>query len=501
MVAAARGRQRERAASAGLSDGAWIGLLLGSFALYYVVPSTLLSLALLALCAVLCYARLPLAVSLVPLAMPFFMLPKHLGGKEFSLGETAIVICAVAFVAQRSLAPGLGGDLARMLRRYVPASPLERATALFLAAATLAVLAAHYRVFALRQYRLVILEPIVYYVLAIALLREARDMVRALWALAGAGVLVAVLGLGQYLFRPNTLTGVDWSGRQPRPLHLISSVYGSPDNLGLMLDRAIPVAVVLGLAALAAARVGRSQEASLTSGIAAIAVLVMAVALALTSSRGGIVTAVSVGIVATLLWRGKRDRHLELAGLGIVVAGIAAVLWKVRHGLSTERHVTVWVSALKMIRDHLLVGVGPDNFLYYYFDPRAYAANNPATHCIPNGIVLPARHYLDMAYSANAWQEPCLSHPHNIVLDAWLSTGVVGLIALVLLVVGFTQLVRRGLRGRPAGRERAVQVACIAAVLATLGHGMVDNSVFLPDLAVTFWLALALTSNLAVRHG
>jgi len=33
-------------------------------------------------------------------------------------------------------------------------------------------------------------------------------------------------------------------------------------------------------------------------------------------------------------------------------------------------------------------------------------------------------------------------------------------------------------------------------VAATLGHGLVDNSIFLPDLAVAFWLAIAIANNL-----
>src|SRR5213079_1688854 len=121
-----------------------------------------------------------------------------------------------------------GTGLDSMVRRYVPASPLERALALFLVAATVATLTAHFRHVALREYRLVILEPIAYYVLALALLRDTRAMARALWALAGAGLLVAVLGLGQYLVGPNTLTGAYGVGPTMHRLYLIVSVYGSP---------------------------------------------------------------------------------------------------------------------------------------------------------------------------------------------------------------------------------------------------------------------------------
>jgi O-antigen ligase len=80
------------------------------------------------------------------------------------------------------------------------------------------------------------------------------------------------------------------------------------------------------------------------------------------------------------------------------------------------------------------------------------------------------------------------------VLDTWLSTGLLGLVALALVLVGFAMLARRNLRVCGAGWHRAVQVGCCAIVLATLVHGLVDNSIFVPDLAVAFWLALALTS-------
>ena len=490
MVAAARGRRQERVSSAALPESVWIGLLIGAFALYYVTPWLPLSLLTLALCAVLCYVQLPLATSLVPLAMPFFMLPKHLGHLEFSLGETAIVLCCVAYVVGRTLQRrrwGTGFD--SMVRRYVPASPLERALALFLVAATVATLTAHFRHVALRQYRLVILEPIAYYVLALALLRDTRAMVRAVWAVAGAGLLVAVLGLGQYGLRPDTLSGAYWVGHTVHLLHLITSVYGSPNNLGLLLDRAIPLAVVLGLAVLATAQ---SWRAAWPAYVAWLAIVPMAAALLLSESRGGIITATAVSIAAALLWRGRRQPRLELAGLGLVVLGTAAVLWKLRHGLSAIARVHVWLSALAMIRDHPLLGVGPDNFLYYYVNPRAIDPHNPAaSNCPALPRALPGPHYLDLR---DAWQEPCLSHPHNVVLDTWLSTGLIGLVALALVLVGFVMLARRNLRVCRAGWPRAVQVGCCAIVLATLVHGLVDNSIFVPDLAVAFWLALALTS-------
>jgi len=527
------------------SEGAWAGLLVAAFVLYYVAPGLPLSLLLLAVCGVLCYLRLPLAVSLIPLAMPFFMLPKHLTGhQEFALGETAIILCALAYGLQRLLTlstltarpDGYVANALVLLRHFVPRSRFERPVALFLAAATAAMLAAHFRWFALREYRLVILEPIIYYVLVVALLRDTRSMLRALWALVASGVLVALLGLGQYVFRRNTLVGVRFTGPASHPtaipLHLVTSVYGSPDNLALLLDRVIPVAIVLGLAALAPTlpgirrapalrdRPGRAARPATLSApslplIAALAVVPMVVALLLTGSRGGILTAVATGLAAVLFWRSQTERRygplLTLLSAGGVLGGTALlVLSQIQHGASTATRLYVWRSALAMIRDHPLLGVGPDNFLYYYFpdphkiDPHPFY--NPHVYdCVallPPSLraQLPARHYIDVN---NAWQEPCLSHPHNAVLHVWLATGLVGLVALAILLVGFVVVARHNLsRLREAQTQaRAVQVAAIAVVVATFVHGMVDNSIFVADLAVAFWLAVALTGQLSVASG
>ncbi len=518
MAAATRMGTRRGAWMAALPrDSGWTALLLALFALYYVAPGVPLSLILLLLCGV-CYLRLPLTVSLVPLAMPFYMLPKHLGHEEFSLGETAIVLCAAVFVLVQGRALlTSSGVRRRVLRRLAHPTGLDIAVALFFLAATAATLAVHggeLRHLAQRKYRTDILEPLVYYVLAASTLRDARAMLRALGALAGAGLLVALLGLGQYIFRPGTLTGATWTGDTRHAARFVSAVYGSPDNLGLLLDRAIPVAVVLGLLGLAARRAARAPWSRYLPWLA---LLPMAVALLLSNSRGGMIVAAAAAVAALLLWRmmesgglairrATRDRALALGGLAavLVVAGLVLVL--VRHGHSTDRRFLVWKSALAMIRDHPIFGVGPDNFLYYYFDPKTGIDRvHHLPSCLPDPLVnvnaLP-KHYMNPL----AAQEPCLSHPHNIVLDLWLSTGIIGLIAIAAVVVIAGRYAWRTLcalqasgpatkAGEQVTLARAVQIGAVVIVAATLGHGLVDNSIFLPDLAVAFWLAIAIANN------
>jgi O-antigen ligase len=125
-----------------------------------------------------------------------------------------------------------------------------------------------------------------------------------------------------------------------------------------------------------------------------------------------------------------------------------------------------------MIRDHPLFGVGLDNFLYKY--PR---------------YMLP-----------EAWQEPDLSHPHNILLDWWTRLGVLGVGALIWLEVAFYRLGVRLYRSLDRGEIQALVLGLMASMVDFLAHGLIDNSYFLVDLAFVFFLTLGIVRRLSLKE-
>jgi O-antigen ligase len=146
--------------------------------------------------------------------------------------------------------------------------------------------------------------------------------------------------------------------------------------------------------------------------------------------------------------------------------------------------VLVWLAAWHMIRDHSIFGIGLDQFLYYY---SPHFTSRPYWITVLNG------------HPTIAWREPNFAQPHNLVLDLWLSVGVLGLAALAAVIALFTRaclhLWQQGRRtpasATNAGRA-ALAVGAGAAMLATLVHGMVDSAYFEPDLALIFWWLVAL---------
>ena len=170
---------------------------------------------------------------------------------------------------------------------------------------------------------------------------------------------------------------------------------------------------------------------------------------------GGLVILVVVGLLLSSMIPALSDR-LSLAGA------------------TSDFRVSLWKASMDMIRDHPWTGVGLDNFLYA--DRGRYIR-------------------------PEAWQEPDLSHPHNIVLDFWARLGVVGLAAGVWIQIAYWRLAVRFARrpkriSIPTG---ALMTGLIGSMGATLAHGLVDQSYFLIDLAYAFMLAAGLVALLASR--
>lgn len=297
--------------------------------------------------------------------------------------------------------------------------------------------------------------------------------------------------------------------------------YGSANSLGALLERVLPLALALLLwrildgnsassavsppSPLASSAASTSSPPASPSSVPSTSsvvnpslllggcVLVMAAGLALTGSRGAEVGAVA-GLLLVLLVH-PRTRRIAL---GIALLGVVVALWQasallqaalVGHGASGEVRLLLWQSALHMIRDHPLLGIGPDQFLYYY-DP-AYSAH-------PYWIPRIGGHLTPAAF------QPDLAQPHNLALDLWLSGGVLGLVGFALVLGWLARScwrVWRASRRAAAGRwtmRTALIVGVAGGVFAGLTHGMVDSAYFQPDLALLFWWSVAVAALLCV---
>lgn len=438
-----------------------------SATIFYVSPVFVLSLVSLALLALLIILRLDLGLALVAFAAPFYLQSRAMFDRAFSVVEIAVMLCLISwFINHLPIVRSHDKGKTILGSKYViRGTPLANAlsldyAALFFVAVTVASLfVAEVRGVALREFRVVVLGPALYYLMLRTTLLERSARWRIVDAFVLGAVVVALIGLYQYAFTDQVITAEGG-------LRRLKSVYGSPNNVGLYLGRVLPVLVAVALFA-------RRAPRRWLYGAGAV---VVGTAILFSFSKGALLFGVPASLIALGLLAG--GRWLWAAVAVLVVAAIAALpilrtprftsLFDLQSGTSFFR-LNLWRSAMDMIRDHPLLGVGLDNFLYAY----------------RGRYIRP-----------QAWQEPDLSHPHNIILDYWSRLGIFGLAAGAWLQVAFWRLALP-LRRLADIDERALALGLMASMVDFLAHGLVDNSFFLVDLAFPFFLTLALVVHLA----
>jgi len=182
------------------------------------------------------------------------------------------------------------------------------------------------------------------------------------------------------------------------------------------------------------------------------------VALLLTKSLGAWMALIAALIVLFLLSY-KTIRHKKLVLLGALMAiflGIGFILitrWERLMNLdnpqnSITQRLNYWRAAIAIIKDHPFLGVGPGNFQEVFLKYKVGLSTNTR-------------------------------YAHNIFLHAWAETGAVGFIALFYLIMVFLN------------KARIKSRYIFLAGLAFLFHNLIDNTYFIPETGLVWWILLA----------
>lgn len=497
------------------------GLIL-SMGLYYLVgnvhlgagdflhlPPYLYSFPFLAIFACLSWYRLPFALALLPLTLPYYyMAPKTVFSHyEFSLIEISLYTCVLVAVGQL-LVRG------RKWRYLLTWAELRDRLGWFIvpilvfcAAALVSVVVAVDRQTALRAFREEVIGPLIYLLLALCCLRTRQDVKRLLFAFLGCALVVAFAALIQYFFFPDVTVSryhpVD--GRA-------HAMYGSANSIGLFFDYALPLGIALFIFQFRKAL--RAQGKWWICVAIMVGFVPMVGALYFSQSLGSaLALPVALLFIVALSMRNRRVLLISAAVLVVLVAGAVLIL---RHplvnfienwhdnssGISTvSKRYYLWVSAWHMIQDYPVLGVGMDNWLCHY---------SPNTACLLSQHIQP-HYWVTVIPGTNSPTglsgEPTLSHPHDIFLQVWVSIGIFGLLAFGAILGLFYWLFARILKTVRRSSLAAVSslewivVGVGGAMLAALCQGLIDSSFLEQDLAFCFWMLVSALLILRVLAG
>jgi O-antigen ligase len=430
-------------------------------------PPFLLVLVACATLFVLIYNRLHLGLALVLLWSPFFLFPVELFRFAFPISELILWITVVAWLIHQII------SVAKWLQIRNPQFPLnpnftlhslDLAVIAMVCLASVSLAWTQNRPSAITELRTLIIEPALFYLLLRYTVHMPKVWLRLIDCLILAGFIVCIIGTIAFVRGDAIITAEDGAQR-------LASVYGSPNNVGLLLGRCLPFVWAFILL----------SPPSQRRVIMAFVATSMLITVVLTQSSGAILFGIPSGFIAViLLCYGKKSFAplfaLLTLGSGFIilltqVSARFAKLLTLSDGTNFIR-LRVWESALAIIREHPITGLGLDQFLYAF----------RSQYIKPDAI-----------------QDMNLSHPHNILFDFWIRLGLGGVILILWIQITFWRTTFALLRTTSHDRK-ILLIGVMGSMVATLTHGLIDNSVFVLDLSLIFAFSLALVVNFVRSH-
>jgi O-antigen ligase len=381
-----------------------------------------------------------LAVLLMAIALaasPTYIVRPHLGPLPTTLLELMVLpALAVGLFAYRDRLPWLNALL-------LPALAL-------LVAATLDTVFAPDRRAALGLLKAYFVEPMLAGLVVAAM---ARSQPRARLLLLGLAVAGSVVAVANTIVAIGALLSHSFSLVTP-PVVIYTSANAIPLYLEPLVAFALPLAVF---------------DQDRRTRIAALVFLALsAVAICLSFSRAGWLTLIAEVVLVAFFsrWRWR------LIGAAALVAAVA-------------------FAASRRVRDRILVELDPDSpantvvlRLSLWKSTLNMLSHRPVFGGGLSGFKASLEPYRDPAYHEHQ------IYPHNLLLNFWSETGLLGLIAFLWLTV---QVVRSGLRGLEAGGwARIMAIGVLGVVLSFFVHGLLDAPYFKNDQALAFWVLLGI---------
>jgi O-antigen ligase len=232
----------------------------------------------------------------------------------------------------------------------------------------------------------------------------------------------------------------------------------------------------------------------------------------------GTILGILIGFLIFALFYNKYLRRLTVAMFLIIIVGLffinpfsknenkgayVSIYEKVIYSKSFQIRKQGWLESWEMIKDdRFLSGAGLSEFKnkvepyhqegFFYND-----GSDPEFH----------RHTVfNEEYRRKAWQPlEIYLYPHNIILNFWSELGFFGMMIFLWIIGKFFYYGFSVLNKNKSDflkddflESRAIKLGIICAMVAILGHGLVDVPYFKNDLAILFWLLIALEGILKI---
>lgn len=326
----------------------------------------------------------------------------------------------------------------------------------------------------LGQWRAYFLEPLLLFLVLIARsttkddvrpVREIIDATYLLHCLILTSLSVALYSIFQWITGVGIATP-EWTAKATRR---VTAFFTSPNAVGLYLESLIIITV--GYFFLLRKKIQDARTELLPANekhkrwlliLLPLIALIELVAIVFTKSDGTVL-ALGAAFIVSLFLAGYKKCIAIIIACAIVVTLLvpkvnSVILFRDKSG---ENRLTLWSYSWE----------------FFTASPKNFVAGA--------GVRQFFRKIQKPHYDVKKMER--LIYPHNIVLNFWSETGIIGLIGFVGMLGCLGIYARKELR-----KNRTWAILLIALLTTTIVHGLVDVPYFKNDLAMLFWIISAL---------
>ncbi|MFH1509202.1 MAG: O-antigen ligase family protein [bacterium] len=415
---------------------------------------TLITIILIAF-AVVSFYKPKFSLKLIAFFLPLYVIRFSIGGLPTTFLEIAILILFVAWVVD-DLRKKKFNFHCKQTRIRLRNQKLLLPIFVFLLASVISVFAAPELLPALGIWRAYFLEPLLVFIMILAMAKGMKEEKCILLGLGASVLLISVYAIWQKFIG----YGIPepWAVEEGRR---VTSIFPYPNAVGLYLAPLISLFFALAIST-------KNEFVKKPLRIVSWLVVVLGIlATAFAVSEGAIlaIAAAMLGILLISKWR--------LYAIGVVLV-LAIVIFAVPttrdyttkllsfQDVSGDVRLALWEGSLNMVKDNPILGVGLTGFEARY-----------------------AEYKLDK-------HTEILVYPHNLILNFWTELGLFGLLSYLLILEKF--FLPKGKKFLATLNSSPLLIGLAAAALAIIVQGLVDVPYFKNDLAVLFWILLALVS-------
>jgi len=294
------------------------------------------------------------------------------------------------------------------------------------------------------------IEPLIFFIIFISVI-EKEDTKNVIKALGFSALYISLYAIAQKFL--NVPIPTPWQTEMRA-----TSIFPYPNAVGLFLAPLIPL-LIYDL---------RFKISDLLSKFFLSATIILSILTIVFAKSEGAIVALVASLSIWLFIKLKSRGKIVLSIIGS--AAIVAILFlnffpfpQIKEKLllndwSGIVRKTVWSETWEMLQNAPIFGVG---------------LSGHQTAIIP--------------YHNAKWMEIFL-YPHNIILNFWAETGILGLIGFIIIIIGFYKQL--------LSQKSEIGIYLFLSMTILLIHGLVDVPYFKNDLSILFWILI----GMAILH-